>query len=98
MYSNKAVAYDYTNRAMRYDILYLSGPQTPFLTLLNFTSLWLKDALYMYTFATPLDNTPCVGGAGRGARALCAAAAPHARRAPFPQRAATALSSPLVSA
>ena len=37
---------------------YLSGPQIPLVTLLNFTSLWLNDTLFMYTFATPLDDVP----------------------------------------
>lgn len=58
MWANKDVHYDYTNLAMRYDITYLDGPQVPFITLLNFTSLWLGDNLYMITWATPLDNTP----------------------------------------
>ena len=38
VFSHKAVAYDYPNRAMRYDITYLSGPQIPLLSLLNFSS------------------------------------------------------------
>ena len=58
VWANKDVHYDYTNLAMRYDITYLSGPQVPFITLLNFTSLWLGNNLYMITWETPLDNTP----------------------------------------
>lgn len=58
---NKQVAYDFTNLALRYDIVYESGPQVPLVTLLNFTSLWLNDTLYMYTWEVPLDPLPsCV--------------------------------------
>ena len=55
---NKAVHYDFLNRNLRYDINYLGGPQIPFFTLLNFSSYWLQDSLYMITYETPGDNTP----------------------------------------
>ena len=57
-FANKQVAYDFPNRALRYDITYLSGPLTPFVTLMNFTSLWLNDTLYMITYEAYLDKTP----------------------------------------
>ena len=57
-WSRKDVNYDFDNKALRYDIQHLSGPEIPFITLLNFSSYWLADALYMVTWATPLDNVP----------------------------------------
>lgn len=57
-WSRKDVHYDFDNKALRYDIQHLSGPEIPFITLLNFSSYWLADALYMVTWATPLDNVP----------------------------------------
>ena len=36
--------YDFTNRHLRYDMVYLDGPKK-LSTILNFTSLWLNDTL-----------------------------------------------------
>jgi hypothetical protein len=56
-----ACAQDFVNRALRYDVTYISGPLQPFTTLMNFTSLWLNDTLYMITWEAYLDKTPnCV--------------------------------------
>ena len=43
---------DYVNKAMRYDIIYESGPQVPIETLLNFSSYWLNNTLYMITYVS----------------------------------------------
>ncbi len=52
--------YNYDFAQLRYDMVYLDGPKK-ITTLLNFTSLWLNDTLYMYTWATPLSTAPqCV--------------------------------------
>lgn len=101
VWSAKHVNYDYPNRALRYDITYIAGPQIPLVTLLNFTSLWLNDTLFsawrvwcvgvmvvflltpsphstlapVYTYATPLDNSPsCIAlSMGFGACNYCTA-------------------------
>ena len=66
------MAYDFTNRALRYDVTYLSGPLVPFTTLMNFTSLCLNDTLYMITWEAYLDKTPnCVACVCRSPRARC---------------------------
>ena len=52
--------YNYPARQLRYDMTYLSG-QKKINTILNFTSLWLNDTLFMYTWATAISSTPqCV--------------------------------------
>jgi hypothetical protein len=43
-YQNKEVHFDFTNRHLRYDMVYLDGPKK-LSTILNFTSLWLNDTL-----------------------------------------------------
>lgn len=59
--SNKLVYYDFPRNRLRYDITYESGPRIPFITLLNFSSLWLGDTLYMITWEAVDDPTPsCV--------------------------------------
>lgn len=49
--------YNYDYSQLRYDMTYLSG-EKKISTILNFTSLWLNNSLYMYTWETVLSKTP----------------------------------------
>ena len=47
VWNNKPFFYDWTNKHLRVDSLYVGGPKLP---PFNFTSYWLNDDLYMYLF------------------------------------------------
>lgn len=63
LYQKKMVYYSYPTRQLRYDATYLGG-KISLGSVLNMTSMWLNDTLYIYTFET---------GAGRALPPNCIA-------------------------